>query len=88
VVVWVGGVSVPPGVTVFCNPTLAPAFRALDGLGGVPVAALSAPAGLMLAQMTRHTRDDLLFTTSAAVDQAGLPMRWCWRRWQGSRPPG
>jgi molybdate transport system substrate-binding protein len=66
----VGGVSVPPGVTVFCNPTLAPAFRALDGLGGVPVAALSAPAGLMLAQMTRHTRDDLLFTTSAAVDQA------------------
>jgi molybdate transport system substrate-binding protein len=59
-----------PGVTVFCDPTLAPACRALDGLGGVPVAALSAPASLMLAQITRHTRDDVLFTLSTAMDQA------------------
>jgi molybdate transport system substrate-binding protein len=57
-------------VTVFCDPTLKPAFRALDGLGGVPVAALSAPASLMLAQITRHTRDDVLFTLSTAMDQA------------------
>jgi molybdate transport system substrate-binding protein len=55
---------------VFCDPTLAPAFRALDGLGGVKVAALCAPAPLMLAQITRHTRDDVLFTLSTAMDQA------------------
>jgi len=61
---------IPPGVTVFCDPTLAPAFRALDGLGGVPVAALCAPASLMLAQITRHTRDDVLFTLATAMDQA------------------
>jgi len=61
---------IPPGVTVFCDPTLAPAFRALDGFGGVPVAALSAPASLMLAQITRHTRDDVLFTLATAMDQA------------------
>jgi molybdate transport system substrate-binding protein len=61
---------IPPGVTVFCDPTLAPAFRALDGLGGVPVAALCAPAPLMLAQITRHTRDDVLFTLATAMDQA------------------
>jgi molybdate transport system substrate-binding protein len=58
------------GVTVFCDPTLAPAFRALDGLGGVPVAALCAPAALMLAQINRHTRDDVLFTLATAMDQA------------------
>jgi len=63
-------VSLSGGVTVFCDPTLAPAFRALDGLGGVKVAALSAPAPLMLAQITRHTRDDVLFTLSTAMDQA------------------
>jgi len=61
---------IPPGVTVFCDPTLAPALRALDGLGGVPVAALCAPASLMLAQITRHTRDDVLFTLATAMDQA------------------
>jgi molybdate transport system substrate-binding protein len=34
------------------------------------VAALCAPAPLMLAQITRHTRDDVLFTLSTAMDQA------------------
>jgi molybdate transport system substrate-binding protein len=34
------------------------------------VAALSAPAPLMLAQIIRHTRDDVLFTLSTAMDQA------------------
>jgi molybdate transport system substrate-binding protein len=62
--------SIAGGVTVFCDPTLAPAFRALDGLGGVKVAALSAPASLMLAQITRHTRSDVLFTLATAMDQA------------------
>jgi molybdate transport system substrate-binding protein len=57
-------------VTVFCDPTLRPAFAALDGAGGVQVAALCAPAPLMLAQMTRHARDDVLFTLSTAMDQA------------------
>jgi len=55
---------------VFCDPTLRPAFAALDGVGGVQVAALSAPAPLMLAQIMRHTRDDVLFTLSTAMDQA------------------
>jgi molybdate transport system substrate-binding protein len=60
----------PAGVTVFCDPTLRPAFAALDGAGGMQVAALCAPAPLMLAQITRHTRDDVLFTLSTAMDQA------------------
>jgi molybdate transport system substrate-binding protein len=58
------------GVTVFCDPTLRPAFLALDGAGGMQVAALCAPAPLMLAQIARHTRDDVLFTLSTAMDQA------------------
>jgi len=62
--------SIPAGVTVFCDPTLRPAFAALDGMGGLQVAALCAPAPLMLAQITRHTRDDVLFTLSTAMDQA------------------
>lgn len=62
--------NVPAGVTVFCDPTLRPAFAALDGAGGMQVAALSAPAPLMLAQITRHTRDDVLFTLASAMDQA------------------
>jgi molybdate transport system substrate-binding protein len=57
-------------VTVFCDPTLAPAFRALDGIGGIGVSPLCAPAKLMLAQITRRTRDDVLFTLSPAMDQA------------------
>jgi molybdate transport system substrate-binding protein len=62
--------SIAGGVTVFCDPTLKPAVTALDGLGGVKVAALSAPAALMLAQIVRHTRNDILFTLSVAMDQA------------------
>ncbi len=68
------GASLPPGVTVFCDPTLAPAIRALDPLSrariGAPVAVLCAPATLMLAQITRHTRNDVLFTLGTAMDQA------------------
>jgi molybdate transport system substrate-binding protein len=66
--------ALPPGVTVFCDPTLKPAMRRLDGISrmaaGAPVAVLSAPAASMLAQITRHTRNDVLFTLSAAMDQA------------------
>lgn len=67
-------ISVPPGVTVFCDPTLKPAMSGLDAISriqaGAPVAVLSAPAASMLAQITRHTRNDVLFTLSAAMDQA------------------
>jgi molybdate transport system substrate-binding protein len=67
-------INVPPGVTVFCDPTLGPAMRALDRVAraqaGAPVSVLSAPATLMLAQIQRHTRNDVLFTLSAAMDAA------------------
>jgi molybdate transport system substrate-binding protein len=65
---------IPPGVTVFCDPTLGPAMRSLDRISraqaGAPVSVLSAPASLMLAQIQRHTRNDVLFTLSSAMDQA------------------
>ncbi len=66
--------SIPPGVTVFCDPTLGPAMRLLDRVSraqaGAPVSVLSAPASLMLAQIQRHTRNDVLFTLSSTMDQA------------------
>ncbi len=59
---------------MFCDPTLQPAMRQLDTISrrssGAPVAVLSAPAVTMLAQITRHTRNDVLFTLSGAMDQA------------------
>ncbi|MDE8345445.1 MAG: substrate-binding domain-containing protein [Acidocella sp.] len=65
---------VPPGVTVFCDPTLGPAMRSLDRISrrqaGAPLSVLSAPAMLMLAQIQRHTRNDVLFTLSGAMDFA------------------
>lgn len=65
---------IPPGVTVFCDPTLGPAMRSLNRISqaqaGAPVSVLSAPASLMLAQIQRHTRNDVLFTLSSAMDQA------------------
>jgi molybdate transport system substrate-binding protein len=65
---------IPPGVTVFCDPTLKPAMRSLDGISraeaGAPVSVLSAPAMSMLAQIQRHTRNDVLITLSVAMDQA------------------
>lgn len=64
----------PPGVTVFCDPTLAPALRGFDPLAraqaGAPVAVLSAPAPSLLAQIARHARNDVLFTRSTVMDQA------------------
>ena len=67
-------VSAPPNVTVFCDPALAPALRALDAGSrkriGTPVAVLCAPAPLMLAQIERHARNDVLFTLSTAMDEA------------------
>lgn len=66
--------SIPPGVTVFCDPTLAPAVRAFDPIArarlGAPVAVLSTVAAGMLAQIQRHTRNDVLFTLSTAMDKA------------------
>lgn len=66
--------TVPPGVTVFCDPPLGPAMRSLDRVSrmqaGAPVSVLSAPAMAMLAQLQRHTRNDVLFTLSSAMDLA------------------
>ena len=66
--------TIPPGVTVFCDPTLGPAMRSLNRISreqaGAPVSVLSAPATLMLEQLQRHTRNDVLFTLSAAMDMA------------------
>ncbi len=66
--------SIPPGVTVFCDPTLAPAISRFDPIAraraGAPVAVLSTVAAGMLAQIQRHTRNDVLFTLSTAMDQA------------------
>lgn len=65
---------IPPGVTVFCDPTLGRAMRSLDRLSraqaGAPISVLSAPAMAMLAQIQRHTRNDVLFTLSGAMDRA------------------
>ena len=65
---------IPPGVTVFCDPTLGPAMRSLNRISqaqaGAPVSVLSAPAMSMLAQLQRHTRNDVLFTLSGAMDLA------------------
>ena len=66
--------TIPPGVTVFCDPTLGPAMRSLDRISrvqaGAPLSVLSAPAMLMLAQLQRHTRNDVLLTLSGAIDLA------------------
>ncbi len=62
--------NAPAGVTLFCDPPLRPAMRALVKLAGVPVAILSAPAVAMIEQIRRHTRDDVLVTVSAAMDRA------------------
>jgi ABC-type molybdate transport system substrate-binding protein len=58
------------GVTVFCDPALAPAMQALAPLAAVKLAILCAPAPAMLAQIARHTRDDVLVTISTSMDQA------------------
>jgi molybdate transport system substrate-binding protein len=57
-------------VTVFCDPTLKPAMLGLSGLGGFGVYPLCAPGPLMVAQIIRHTRNDVLFTLNTAMDDA------------------
>ncbi|HQT66624.1 MAG TPA: substrate-binding domain-containing protein [Acetobacteraceae bacterium] len=57
-------------VTVFCDPCLKPAMLALSGLGGFGVYPLCAPGPLMVAQIIRHTRDDVLFTRESTMDDA------------------
>jgi ABC-type molybdate transport system substrate-binding protein len=60
----------PDGVTVFCDPTLRAVVGRLGAQTAYEVAALCAPAPLMLAQITRHTRNDVLWTETGAMDQA------------------
>lgn len=62
--------NAPAGVTVFCDPPLRPAIKALAPLAGVPIAVLSAPAPAMVEQIRRHTRDDVLVTISTVMDRA------------------
>lgn len=57
-------------VTVFCDPTLKPAMLALSGLGGFNIYPLCAPGPLMVAQIIRHTRNDVLFTLDSSMDDA------------------
>ncbi|HQU04408.1 MAG TPA: substrate-binding domain-containing protein [Acidocella sp.] len=57
-------------VTVFCDPTLKPAMLALSGLGGFAIYPLCAPGPLMVAQIIRHTRNDVLFTLDTVMDDA------------------
>jgi molybdate transport system substrate-binding protein len=57
-------------VTVFCDPTLKPAMLGLSGLGGFSVYPLCAPGPAMVAQLIRHTRNDVLFTLVSTMDDA------------------
>jgi ABC-type molybdate transport system substrate-binding protein len=57
-------------VTVFCDPTLKPVMLGLSGLGGFGIYPLCAPGPLMVAQIIRHTRNDVLFTLNTSMDQA------------------
>lgn len=57
-------------VTVFCDPGLKPAMLALSGLGGFNIYPLCAPGPLMVAQIIRHTRNDVLFTLEGSMDAA------------------
>jgi ABC-type molybdate transport system substrate-binding protein len=58
------------GVTVFCDPTLKPAMLGLSGLGGFGIYPLCAPGPLMVAQIIRHTRNDVLFALNTSMDDA------------------
>jgi molybdate transport system substrate-binding protein len=55
---------VAPDVVVFCEPTLRPAVTALGAQWsketGIPVRVFTAPTWANLAQLTRHTRDDVI----------------------------
>lgn len=57
-------------VTVFCDPTLKSAMLSLSGLGGFNIYPLCAPGPLMVAQIIRHTRNDVLFTLDTVMDDA------------------
>ncbi len=64
----------PPDIAVACEPPLAPLLRAVAAQfrthTGVRVAVLTAPAMLILAQVERQTRTDLLVLPSEAMDAA------------------
>lgn len=55
---------------MFCDPTLKPAMLGLSGLGGFNIYPLCAPGPLMVAQLIRHTRNDVLFTLNSSMDAA------------------
>jgi len=57
-------------VTVFCDPTLKPAMLGLSGLGGFNIYPLCAPGPLMVQQLIRHTRNDVLVTLQTVMDDA------------------
>lgn len=67
--------SGPSDIGVYCEPTLALAIRAAGLLfaataSGGPVAVLTAPASLLLAQIGQNPADDLLIVPRSSMDEA------------------
>ncbi len=67
---------VAPDVVVFCEPTLRPVVTELGAQWtketGIPVRVFAAPTWANLAQLTRHTRDDVIIGEGdAAAANAG-----------------
>jgi ABC-type molybdate transport system substrate-binding protein len=57
-------------VTVFCDLFLKPAILTLSGLAGFGIYPLCAPGPAMVAQLIRHTRNDVLFSLAPTIDAA------------------
>jgi len=64
----------PPDIGVACEPPMLPSMRAVADLFSdqthTPVAVLAAPAKLIVAQVERQTRTDLLILPTDAMDEA------------------
>lgn len=69
-----GSDDASPDVALYCDPTLGPAMRQAGALfrahAQAAVAVLSAPPPLMLAQIERQARNDVLLTLSDNLDDA------------------
>ena len=63
----------PPDIGVACEPPILPAIRAVaepfSDRTHTPVVVLAAPARLIVAQVQRQTRTDVLILPSAAMDE-------------------
>jgi len=65
-----------PDVVVFCDPTLEPALHKVGALWhsrtGVPVWIFAAPTDLLLAQVDRNARSDIVITKGEAASAAAV----------------